>query len=728
MPLWRWIPAGVGLLLATLSTPTAAAQELRQQAQTAPQQQGPVQAAPERPRDRPPAREWFVIEEHGRRRERGVIHRRELPATRSQPSRLETVEEREGRREREGLLFETRVQIKTVTESSRTASGRAFRRETIETAGDRKTVTTVTVDSRRGEVRLDRNPPPAGQPRQLRFPAPSDLRFSLEPGTLIALAGGAARLVPGTRIRSPVLEETAGRVAEEVVEIVAVGPVAQLAAPLPSVFAPDFLSPDTVLIDALSHVDGRDPVRLVFTPGGRLLWMGRPDGVVAWRATDQAEYERESAPVAIVTTLLHGGRLTAWQAYDRLDFELSPADAWQAVLPPEDFDAPRAAWRPLPENRLHLTLFGTGVGAAPVTPPSPPPPGIWLRGIDHPEMTRAAREADAFRSPTAPTVTAATPEKMARARLRRLTEWVGREIRSRQQVVIVLDPLETLRQRRGHCGEHARLLVALCRTLGMPARVCQGLTVRETGLVYHAWVEAWTGDGWTSADSTIGLVDFRAGYWATARETPDGGMADPLAGALQRGGLRVRWLGASVVDPDGRWHGWRMDDPLPPPLARRGEGTFDFIMGVGLWTPPPGWRFAGRDDGDGGLVWEAPDGATALRLQAWPGTFRVDETAWRRRSGALQANLPRYRLDAGLVGRWPPEEAIVMAPAGFDAIPPRVGFRLDYRWRGEKGLRWARQWEVALPERIARATVMGEGDSRFHDPLTQLLFAASRLY
>lgn len=60
--------------------------------------------------------------------------------------------------------------------------------------------------------------------------------------------------------------------------------------------------------------------------------------------------------------------------------------------------------------------------------------------------------------------------------------------------------------RRGDCTEHAVLLAALARGLGMPARVVVGVVLIETAAGVqafgHAWNEVHTGDRWQLTDAT----------------------------------------------------------------------------------------------------------------------------------------------------------------------------------------------------------------------------------
>ena len=58
----------------------------------------------------------------------------------------------------------------------------------------------------------------------------------------------------------------------------------------------------------------------------------------------------------------------------------------------------------------------------------------------------------------------------------------------------------------GDCTEHAVLTAAICRALGVPARVLVGLVYVETeqAFVFHMWNEVWVSGRWIPIDSTLG--------------------------------------------------------------------------------------------------------------------------------------------------------------------------------------------------------------------------------
>lgn len=70
----------------------------------------------------------------------------------------------------------------------------------------------------------------------------------------------------------------------------------------------------------------------------------------------------------------------------------------------------------------------------------------------------------------------------------------------------------TLESGKGVCGEQSRLMTALCRAAGIPARPVWGLLyVKDYGGSFgsHGWVEVYMGNaGWIAVDQTIGEKDY----------------------------------------------------------------------------------------------------------------------------------------------------------------------------------------------------------------------------
>lgn len=92
-------------------------------------------------------------------------------------------------------------------------------------------------------------------------------------------------------------------------------------------------------------------------------------------------------------------------------------------------------------------------------------------------------------------------------KMRRLRAFLSDYIDEKGLDVGYASALETIESRRGDCTEHAVLLTALARALGIPARVVTGVVyVERMGgasrvFVPHAWTQAYIDGRWISFDS-----------------------------------------------------------------------------------------------------------------------------------------------------------------------------------------------------------------------------------
>lgn len=104
------------------------------------------------------------------------------------------------------------------------------------------------------------------------------------------------------------------------------------------------------------------------------------------------------------------------------------------------------------------------------------------------------------------------------ARMRGLERFVRGFITSKTLGVGYASALEIARKPEGDCTEHAVLLAALGRSLGIATRVVDGLAYapefagQRQVFVPHAWVQAWTDGAWRSYDAA--LAGFDAGHVA----------------------------------------------------------------------------------------------------------------------------------------------------------------------------------------------------------------------
>jgi len=110
---------------------------------------------------------------------------------------------------------------------------------------------------------------------------------------------------------------------------------------------------------------------------------------------------------------------------------------------------------------------------------------------DDPEITDLARQI-------------VGDEKNSLEAARKINKWVYENI-AKQFTPDISNALQTLHTRRGDCGEHSVLAVALMRAAGIPARPVTGLVYYPPGdgFGYHAWIEAFVGD-WVMMDPSWG--------------------------------------------------------------------------------------------------------------------------------------------------------------------------------------------------------------------------------
>ncbi|MEO8011087.1 MAG: transglutaminase-like domain-containing protein [Dokdonella sp.] len=144
----------------------------------------------------------------------------------------------------------------------------------------------------------------------------------------------------------------------------------------------------------------------------------------------------------------------------------------------------------------------SGIGAAP--DPADYAANDWLQS-SAPEVVALARRAIGDSAGDA-------------ARMDHLEHFVRGYITNKSLGVGYASALEVVRKPEGDCTEHAVLLAALGRSLGIATRVVDGLgyapNFANAGNVFvpHAWVQAWVDGRWQSYDAA--LAGFDAGHIA----------------------------------------------------------------------------------------------------------------------------------------------------------------------------------------------------------------------
>ncbi len=102
----------------------------------------------------------------------------------------------------------------------------------------------------------------------------------------------------------------------------------------------------------------------------------------------------------------------------------------------------------------------------------------------------------------AATITAEAKSPLSKAI--KLVSWMQDNIQKRP-VLSLPDALTTLKNKAGDCNEHAVLLAALARSVGIPAKLEAGLVYMNGRFYYHAWNLLFLGR-WITVDATLGQI------------------------------------------------------------------------------------------------------------------------------------------------------------------------------------------------------------------------------
>lgn len=108
-----------------------------------------------------------------------------------------------------------------------------------------------------------------------------------------------------------------------------------------------------------------------------------------------------------------------------------------------------------------------------------------------------------------------------------LERFVHREVKNKDFSQGFATAAEVAQSREGDCTEHAVLLAAMARTLGIPARVAIGLVYLESQqqFFYHMWTEMFLDGRWVPLDGTLALGGIGAGHLKITNSTLSGASA-----------------------------------------------------------------------------------------------------------------------------------------------------------------------------------------------------------
>jgi Transglutaminase-like superfamily len=212
------------------------------------------------------------------------------------------------------------------------------------------------------------------------------------------------------------------------------------------------------------------------------------------QSADILSHSMVRAPTALSADVLkHGVLLKLSSTRTDAALQLADSDEQRATTTAQGVD-------------LRIAPVGSGGPLGPEDKPTPSDsqPNDWLQS-DAPEIRKLAHEGAG---------NAATP----REQMQNLEGFVRRFIRTKDLNVGYASALEVAKNPEGDCTEHAVLLAALGRALGIPTRVVDGLAYTdhyagaEHVFVPHAWAQAWVDGRWQSFDAA--LFGFDAGHIA----------------------------------------------------------------------------------------------------------------------------------------------------------------------------------------------------------------------
>lgn len=280
-----------------------------------------------------------------------------------------------------------------------------------------------------------------------------------------------------------------------------------------SLFDPLTLSPQPVKITALGMepVDGKGaPVRRVSaeTLGStQYAWIDAGGSVLREQGIMGITLRRISRSEAEETSLASGGDWTQMVSVPLARHITDPENRRRLVLRITGA-APMDTERQHFENGM-LTIEKESMAGLPDRffdgPAQFLEPSAFIQS-DHPEII--ARVKQIIRETDPPLV-----------RVQKISRWVALHI-EKKPVLSVPNALETLRNKRGDCNEHAVLFAALARAARIPARIETGLVYLRGRFYYHAWNSVYLGR-WITADALMNQIPADVTHIAIGSGNPE---------------------------------------------------------------------------------------------------------------------------------------------------------------------------------------------------------------
>ena len=237
-------------------------------------------------------------------------------------------------------------------------------------------------------------------------------------------------------------------------------------------------------------------------------------------------------------------------------------------------------------------------------------------------------------------------EKDAGKAAEAIRAWVGKTLARRPLNAGMAAASTAIARGEGDAVEHAVVVAALCRAVGVPARIVGGLLVAGGYATCHAWTEAWTG-AWTPLDATQeNSCDAMRIRFAESHLNDSSPEAVLLALAGMAASLRLEiqayQLAGVLVDPR---------DPNKGAHRTEGDSYYHVLYGFGF-TKPREFRFVTALQGiDGGVISAEGRGGSQERIlfRIGPaGSYTLDTAL-----AAMERNFDVQILSRPTVGGFP---------------------------------------------------------------------------
>lgn len=580
-------------------------------------------------------RVYYVIEYLGQLREKGFFVRR--PGSYQRQPCIIYDEEKTSNALLNGLPVTRVFRSKTITSLSGSA---LFRNE--EAIMGEMGMETVAIRDGLAEIRANGY---FGQPIDLPVP----------PGTLFEISGewlAANSPQSGKRLGVDVLDREGRRVLRENVVYGNREPGTE---GNPDVWVAEFAG------------DGEQPMLARFTRDGRLLRL-EGEGLI-YQVVSREEYgqgrissrqslfrsgEEEEYAAAIggpgavryggtgqAPAISIGAAIPGWDTFVWLVIQAGPPGMWDRTLQTSEYAQidnlggyySITAVRNAPRVDVNLTL--------PMQTPSEIQPFLGTHQLvpsQNNAIIRAARAA------VADTETR-RPESNALRAVSYLAGWINQEIGFESTFQPNIAAPDVLSARSGDSLGHARLFVAMARSLGIPSRVCQGLLVQTGQAVFHAWAEAWIGGVWVPVDTTVSRVGLPAGYILVERSGPDTSLAGDFVEFLRLPQLTLTMISAGRETPLGALAELTVNERRTY-AAYEGDWLANLYWGFAMRLPA-GWN---GKAGLNNVTIQSPDREASVTCEALQGDFRVGQSELDSNIENLRSNLRAFRLiDSRLV-------------------------------------------------------------------------------